>query len=171
VLLTLRNHVVGAETFDRAFREYTRRWAFKHPTPGDFFRTVESVSGMELSWFWRSFWYTSDVLDIAVDSVATRTTAAGPIATLHLRRTTSIPFPVAARLRFADGSTRDVRFPVDLWARPTTGDRVAASVPVPGRGVGARLWPAGSVPDFEPRNDVWGDPPPAVSPTGVTGTP
>ncbi|MBW3551323.1 MAG: hypothetical protein KY442_11110, partial [Proteobacteria bacterium] len=77
VLLALRNHVVGPETFDRAFREYTRRWAFKHPTPGDFFRTIENVSGMELGWYWRSFFYTTDVLDIGIDSASTRTTADG----------------------------------------------------------------------------------------------
>jgi aminopeptidase N len=170
-LLTLRNHVVGAETFDRAFREYTRRWAFKHPTPGDFFRTIENVSGTDLSWYWRSFWYSTDVLDIALDSVATRTTSGETMATLYLRRTTSVPFPVEARLRFADGTTRDVRFPVDLWARPNTGDRIEASVAVPARVVGARLWPDGTVPDFDPRNDGWGDAPPAAPVAPVTTVP
>jgi hypothetical protein len=165
-LLALRNHVVGAETFDRAFREYTRRWAFKHPTPGDFFRTVENVSGSDLSWFWRGFWYTSDVLDIAVDSVVTRSANGVSLATLYLRRNTSLPFPVEARLRFADGTARDVRFPVDLWARPTTGDRIAATVEVPSRVVGVRLWPDGTVPDFVPGNDSWGDPPPASAAAG-----
>lgn len=72
VLLTLRNHVDGAESFDPAFREYIRSWAFKHPTPGDFFRSVENSTGEDLSWFWRSFFYTTDVLDIGIDSVSTR---------------------------------------------------------------------------------------------------
>ena len=54
VLLALRDHVIGRETIDRAIREYTRRWAFKHPTPGDFFRTVENESGEDLSWFWNA---------------------------------------------------------------------------------------------------------------------
>ncbi len=53
-------------------REYVRRWAFKHPTPGDFFRTVENVSGEDLSWFWNAFFYGTDVLDIAVDGVTMR---------------------------------------------------------------------------------------------------
>jgi hypothetical protein len=171
VLLALRNHVVGAEAFDRAFREYTRRWAFKHPTPGDFFRTIENVTGNDLGWFWRSFWYTSDVLDLALENVTTREVGGETIATLHVRRLTSIPFPVSARLRFADGSTRDVRVPVDLWARPTTGDRIEANVPVPGRVVGARLWPDGTVPDWNPENDAWGSPPPAGRTMGVTATP
>jgi hypothetical protein len=69
VLLALRDNVVGRETMDRALREYVHRWAFKHPTPGDFFRTVENVSGQDLSWFWRGFFYSDDVLDIGIDSV------------------------------------------------------------------------------------------------------
>ncbi len=69
VLLTLRDNVVGRETMDLALREYVHRWAFKHPTPGDFFRTVENVSGQDLSWFWRGFFYSDDVLDIGIDSV------------------------------------------------------------------------------------------------------
>ena len=72
VLLALRDNVVGRSTFDRAFREYTQRWAFKHPSPADFFRTVENVSGMDLGWFWRSFFYTTDVLDIGIDAVTMR---------------------------------------------------------------------------------------------------
>jgi len=67
VLLALRDNVVGRETMDRALREYARRWAFKHPTPADFFRTVENVSGADLSWFWSSFFYGTSLLDIAID--------------------------------------------------------------------------------------------------------
>jgi hypothetical protein len=70
VLLTLRDNVVGRETMDLALKEYVHRWAFKHPTPGDFFRTMENVSGADLSWFWRGFFYSDDVLDIGIDSVA-----------------------------------------------------------------------------------------------------
>jgi aminopeptidase N len=169
VLLTLRNHVVGAEAFDRAFREYTRRWAFRHPTPADFFRTVENVSGMDLSWYWRSFFYTSDVLDIAVEGVTNRTAGGETIATLALRRTTSVPFPVQARLKLADGTTRDVRFPVDLWGRPHVGARVEASVAVAANVVGVRLWPDGTVPDWDASNDTWGDAPAAGATAQVTG--
>jgi hypothetical protein len=170
VLLTLRNHVVGPETFDRAFREYARRWAFRHPTPGDFFRTIENVSGADLAWFWRSFWYTTDVLDIGIEGVETSGEGANRTATLALRRMTSIPFPVAARLRLADGTTRDVRFPVDVWARPSGDDRVRVSVSVPAAVVGARLWPDPTVPDWNAANDAWGEAPPAAPGGPVTRT-
>ena len=69
MLLTLRNKVLAPAVFDSAFREYTRRWSFKHPQPADFFRTVEAVSGRDLSWFWRGFFYTTAALDQSVESV------------------------------------------------------------------------------------------------------
>ncbi len=115
VLLTLRNHVVGPESMDRAMREYVHRWSFKHPTPGDFFRTVENVAGKDLSWFWRGFFYSTDVLDIGIDSVTTHPGADGrPIASIELERHTSIVFPVELRLALADGSVKDVSLPVDI---------------------------------------------------------
>src|SRR5581483_6602289 len=55
----LLDNVVGRATMDRAMREYVHRWAFKHPTPGDWFRTIENVSGQDLSWFWRGFFYST----------------------------------------------------------------------------------------------------------------
>jgi hypothetical protein len=66
----LRETVMGRQLFDFAFREYARRWAFKHPTPSDFFRTMEDASGMDLDWFWRGWFYTTDNVDISLDNVA-----------------------------------------------------------------------------------------------------
>jgi hypothetical protein len=166
VLLALRNHVVGRETFDLAFREYTRRWAFKHPTPGDFFRTIENFSGNDLSWFWRSFFYTTDVLDIGVENVTMKTQEGEQFATVALRRFTTVPFPVEMRLAFADGSTQDVRLPVDIWGRGV--DRFDATISVKGPVVGVRLWPDGSVPDWNRDNDSWGRAPAADTPGPVT---
>jgi len=65
----LRETVMGRELFDFAFREYCRRWAFKHPTPADFFRTMEDASGVDLDWFWRGWFYTVDAVDISLDSI------------------------------------------------------------------------------------------------------
>jgi hypothetical protein len=68
-LTILRETVMGRELFDFAFKEYARRWAFKHPTPADFFRTMEDASGMDLDWFWRGWFYSIDNVDISLDSV------------------------------------------------------------------------------------------------------
>ncbi len=65
----LRETIMGRELFDYAFKEYARRWAFKHPTPADFFRTMEDASAENLDWFWRGWFYSTDPCDISLDSV------------------------------------------------------------------------------------------------------
>ncbi len=65
----LRETVMGRELFDFAFKEYARRWKFKHPTPADFFRTMEDASGMDLGWFWNGWFYSNDYLDLELVSV------------------------------------------------------------------------------------------------------
>lgn len=65
----LRETVMGPELFDASFKEYAQRWAFKHPAPADFFRTMEDASAVDLDWFWRGWFYTVDHVDISVDDV------------------------------------------------------------------------------------------------------
>ncbi len=65
----LRETVMGPELFDKAFREYAQRWAFKHPKPADFFRTMEDASAVDLDWFWRGWFYSTDHTDISLDHV------------------------------------------------------------------------------------------------------
>jgi len=65
----LRETVMGRELFDYAFKEYARRWAFKHPTPADFFRTMEDASAVDLDWFWRGWFYGTENVDISLDDV------------------------------------------------------------------------------------------------------
>jgi hypothetical protein len=65
----LRETIMGRDLFDYAFKTYARRWAFKHPTPADFFRTMEDASGENLAWFWRGWFYSTDPCDISLDSV------------------------------------------------------------------------------------------------------
>ena len=68
-LYMLRKTIMGPELFDYAFRTYSQRWMFKHPTPADFFRTMEDASAMDLDWFWRGWFYTTDFTDIGVKEV------------------------------------------------------------------------------------------------------
>ena len=65
----LRETIMGRDLFDYSFKEYARRWAFKHPTPGDLFRTIEDASAEDLDWFWRGWFYSIDPVDIAIDTV------------------------------------------------------------------------------------------------------
>ncbi|WP_159947974.1 M1 family metallopeptidase [Polaribacter septentrionalilitoris] len=68
-LWILRETIMGKELFDHAFKTYSQRWMFKHPTPADFFRTMEDASGVDLDWFWRGWFYTTDVTDIGIKDV------------------------------------------------------------------------------------------------------
>jgi hypothetical protein len=68
-LTLMRETVMGPELFDKAFKEYAQRWAFKHPKPSDFFRTMEDASAVDLDWFWRGWFYTTDNVDLTVDDV------------------------------------------------------------------------------------------------------
>ena len=68
-LWILRETIMGKELFDHAFRTYSQRWMFKHPTPADFFRTMEDASGIDLDWFWRGWFYSTDVTDIGIENI------------------------------------------------------------------------------------------------------
>lgn len=68
-LSILRETVMGPELFDKAFKEYARRWAFRHPQPADFFRTMEDASAVDLDWFWKGWFYTTDACDVSIDNV------------------------------------------------------------------------------------------------------
>ena len=65
----LRETIVGRELFDFAFKEYSKTWMFKHPTPSDFFRILENASAIDLDWFWRGWFYSTDPVDISIDEV------------------------------------------------------------------------------------------------------
>ena len=74
----LRETIMGRELFDHAFKTYSQRWMFKHPTPEDFFRTMEDASAVDLDWFWRSWFYTTDYVDIGVEGVKKFAVSATP---------------------------------------------------------------------------------------------
>jgi hypothetical protein len=166
VLLTLRNHVIGKQVFDSAFKAYARAWAFKHPTPGDFFRAIESYAGADLSWYWRNFFYTNAVLDVGIETVRHQGSGEDRSAIVTLRNVTNVPFPVMLRVRHASGKVADIRLPVDIWAGTTTFE---AAIPAGADDVvGARLWPDPSVPDWDSTNDSWGNAPPQEPKRPVT---
>jgi hypothetical protein len=88
-------------------------------------------------------------------------------AVIALRRYTSVPFPIRLRLLFRDNSTRDVDLPVEVWSG---GNRYEAVLEVKGPVIGARLWPDGVVPDWNPTNDAWGAPVPVAASTAPATT-
>jgi hypothetical protein len=157
-LRLLREVVVGPERFDAAFKEYFRRWAYKHPTPADFFRTMEDGAGEDLSWFWRGWLFTTAQLDQAVDSVVL-TDSAGVESRIHLRNTGGIPMPVELALRMHDGSTQRLTLPVEIWFGGAT---YTAVIPGPKKVNSVTVDPESRYPDARRENNRW--------PAGVTQT-
>jgi len=150
MLTVLRDAVLGKETFERALREYVRRWTFRHPQPADFFRTIENVSGRDLDWFWRAWVYTTARLDQAVDSV----TAAGDTALVFLSNRGQMVLPVTLELRYTDGSSEIRELPIEMW---NLGSRFTARVRrAGGQSVaGVVVDPKGIYPDIDRANNRW----------------
>jgi aminopeptidase N len=165
-LILLRDRIVGKERFDAAFREYIRRWAYKHPTPADFFRTIEDAAGEDLSWFWRAWFYTTHRLDQAVDSV-TIADSAGVVSQVHLRSASPMPMPVELDLRMDDGSAQRLSLPVEIWYG---GNRYTALVPGPKRVVAATIDARNVYPDVRRENNTWMAPAGPVGTGGKSGT-
>ena len=91
----LRETIMGRELFDFAFKEYARRWAFKHPEPADFFRTMEDASGEDLDWFWRGWFFTTDACDISIDTVKYAVPQIGDMAQIkETKRSVSLAKPL-----------------------------------------------------------------------------
>ncbi|HYV96365.1 MAG TPA: M1 family metallopeptidase [Gemmatimonadaceae bacterium] len=127
-LSLLREEILGPAAFDDAFREYTRRWAFKHPTPQDFFRTMEDVSGRRLDYFWREWFFENPHFDQAVDTVASRmktdpvtkkATDTMLVAVRYANRARGV-LPLHVRFTFSDGSTQNFDYPAEVWSTNTT---------------------------------------------------
>lgn len=153
-LILLRDHIIGSQRFDPAFRQYIQRWAYKHPTPADFFRSMEDGVGEDLSWFWRSWFYTTETLDQAVDSVASDS---GSIASrVYLRNVGAMPMPVELELTMDDGTTRRMRLPVEVWYG---GSRYSLLVPEAKKVVKVTIDPKQLYPDVRRENNVWSAPP------------
>ncbi|MEO1728782.1 MAG: M1 family metallopeptidase [Bacteroidota bacterium] len=148
-LLILRDHVLGPDRFDPAFKAYIQRWAYKHPQPADFFRTIEDVAGEDLDWFWRGWVYSTETFDAAITGVAAMP-AGGTGARVENRG--GLVFPIDVQFTFADGSTDIQRIPVEAFY---TTDTVIAVTPKEGAVTRAELDPGDHLPDTTPRGNVW----------------
>jgi aminopeptidase N len=166
-LILLRDHIIGSERFDPAFRQYIARWAYKHPTPADFFRSIEDGVGEDLSWFWRSWFYSTEVLDQAVDSVASDS---GSVASrIFLRNAGAMPMPVELELVMDDGTTKRMSLPVEVWYG---GRHYNVLVPEAKKVVKVTVDPKRIYPDVRRENNTWsatssttaGDPRQGVTP-------
>lgn len=144
----LRESVLGPERFDKAFRTYVDRWAFKHPTPWDFFHTMENVSGEELNWFWRGWFINKWKVDQAVKTVKPVTGG----TQITIENIGQLPMPTTVLVTFKDGTSQTVKLPVEVWKRNTEWTfQVDSAKEV----TQVKLDPASRIPDINVKNNIW----------------
>ena len=151
-LSVLREAILGSEKFDKAFRTYINRWAFKHPTPWDFFHTMENVSGEELNWFWRGWFFNKWKIDQAVKNVKYINGDFKNGAEVTVENLGQLPMPTTVQVKFKDGTLKTVKIPVEVWKRNTEWTfKVEAAKEIDE----VKLDPNAVVPDINAKNNTW----------------
>jgi hypothetical protein len=148
----LRNQILGQERFDKAFRTYIERWAYKHPMPDDFFRTIENVSGEDLGWFWRSWFFNNWSLDQAITKVKYDKNDAKNGAIITIENLEKMPMPVVLEVKTKSGSTSRMALPVEIWERNKTWSFKFNSTEELDS---ITLDPDNAFPDINDENNVW----------------
>lgn len=144
----LRNELVGPKRFDYAFKLYIERWAYKHPTPWDFFRTMDNATGEDLSWFWKAWFIENYKNDQAILSVVE--TKNGTVATIA--NIEQMAMPVILEYETASGIKDRIKFPVEIW-----NNTASFKVKIPGNEKLVKLVidPDKIFPDMNVLNNTW----------------
>ena len=151
MLTALREVVLGEERFDRAFREYVRRWAFKHPTPWDFFHTMENVAGEDLSWFWRAWVFNNWKLDQSVKDVTYVNSDPSRGSSVTIENLEKMPMPVIVKIKEENGTEHTMKLPVEVWQRSSSW---TFGVPTTSRVKEVILDPENKLPDINRKNNT-----------------
>jgi hypothetical protein len=161
----LRNHILGVERFDSAFRTYIARWAFKHPTPYDFFRTMENVGGEDLSYFWRGWFFTNDKLDQGVKEIKYVDNDPAKGADITLVNNEQMVLPVPLLIEQENGQKDSLTLPVEIWQRGGTWTFRYPSTSTISR---ITIDPDHDYPDVNPSNNTLEGKPQKPVPAGTT---
>ena len=140
--------LIGEDRFRSIYKEYARRWAFKHPQPYDLFNTFEDQLGEDLDWFWRTMFYETWTLDQAIASVEQRSEQM--VVTIEDRGLS--PIPARVRVTYEDGHTAEQVVPVEVWL---SGERQATLSFAPGTVTRVEIDPEQFFPDVDRQNNVW----------------
>lgn len=152
-LVMLREQILGPERFDFAFRKYISEWAYKHPTPDDFFRTMENAGGENLQWFWRGWFLNNWQLDVAVRSVKyIDSTNVSKGAVITIDNLQKMAMPVILEIKTVSGKTDRVKLPVEIWERNSTWSFI---YPCTEEIESVTYDPDHVFPDINPDNNVW----------------
>jgi hypothetical protein len=150
-LMVALREIMGRETWEDAYRAFISEWAFKHPTPWDFFATFERFAEDDLDWFWTAFYYETWPLDHAVGAVTTNQDGS---ATVVIEDRGSAPFPAKVRIRTSSGSVIEHDVPVENWLKGLTEYEIPVEAGA-GRITRVEIDPAGYAPDVDRSNNIW----------------
>ncbi|MBS1729364.1 MAG: M1 family metallopeptidase [Bacteroidetes bacterium] len=148
----LRNYVLGQKRFDFAFQTYIQRWAFKHPTPWDFFRTMENASGEDLSWFWREWFIENYKLDQGVKEVKYVSNDPQKGALITIENLEQMALPVSMEITQDNGKKETINLPVEVWQR---GGTWTFAYPSTSKIKTIVIDPKHDMPDINPSNNTW----------------
>lgn len=151
-LTILRNEILGADRFDYAFREYIKRWAYKHPTPMDFFRTMDNVSGENLAWFWKAWFIENYKLDQSIVSVSYENNRASQGAVVTIANLDRMAMPVHISYETKTGKKGLIKLPVEVWNNTNTWK---VKLPTTEELEKVELDEAKVFPDMDFGNNVW----------------
>ena len=152
-LILLREQIIGKNRFDYAFRNYIQKWAFKHPQPDDFFRSMENGAGEDLGWFWKGWFYNNYQLDLAI--IDAKYTDNDPMkgirVTISNKEQMAMPFTVEVKLK--DGSKQRIYLPVETWQQNKA---VTITLPTITEAESVSVDPDAALPDINRKNNTIG---------------
>jgi aminopeptidase N len=151
-LTLLREQIIGEKLFDEAFKKYIRDWAYKHPTPWDFFRSIESSVGEDLGWFWKAFFLENWRFDQAVTKVENQGNNAKNGVLVTIENLEKAALPVILEYETVSGAVSRIKLPVEVWQSAST---VKTRIPVTEELKRVTLDPDKVWPDYNGENNTW----------------
>ena len=151
-LKILRENILGADRFDYAFKNYIKHWAFKHPTPLDFFKAMEDGAGEDLGWFWKSWFYELWRLDQSVKDVEYIEQDPTKGALITIENMEKMAMPAVVDVELVSGAKERFTFPVEIWQRGSSWTfRTSTNIPIKS----VTVDPDHVFPDINSKNNVW----------------
>ncbi len=151
-LAMLASTIVGEDRMKLALKEYTRRWAYKHPTPFDFFNTMENVLGEDLGWFWKGWFIEGYKIDQGIKSVTYTDNDAKKGSIIEVENLNQMPMPVELEVKEKNKDAVVIKLPVEIWQKGSTWK---FAYPSTSELESLKINPRGTLPDIDPKNNVW----------------
>jgi hypothetical protein len=151
-LVLLREQILGKDRFDYAFRNYIHKWAYKHPQPDDFFRSMDNGAGEDLSWYWKGWFYHNWSLDLALIDAkyVSNDPKKGIQVTVANKEQMAMPFTVEVKLK--DGSKQRMHLPVETWLQNKS---ITFTIPTASEAESVTVDPDAALPDMDRKNNVF----------------